>query len=438
MNLNKLFLEHSRVNKKLLFVVTNPIQFKGFFRNKLELIDKRIEIYLLIYPYGFFNPDLKKEIKSWTDSLKKKSVIKNAWYLKKYSYQNINENINFNIDFLKTLEKIKLKNFDFIMVSALGHYWEKIIVKYFHKKKIIGYLLSPPSGMDFFNSLSDFFKSIKDKNFFHTKNQYVVKSDNKRIHRINTESKKSKINIFILSFILEKIIIRINLFINLFIIPIYLKLPIIKINRFYDRINFNYFGTNKIVCFNPSLINIIKMAYPNQKIDCYNLLDSKVKNLENNEWAYLLSNNSEKSLEVFYQIIKNLKKLNKISKLYIKQHPSWLSERLGPNFYKKLKEIKIPFKVLKKTENTIYEKYKGIILEPGGSIIEGLTHNPKLKILAIKSSYIDVSGALYQFYKKFTGICWSHDVKNLKKYLKRENNSNFKVIKKFEINELDH
>ena len=41
--------------------------------------------------------------------------------------------------------------------------------------------------------------------------------------------------------------------------------------------------------------------------------------------------------------------------------------------------------IVNKTENIIYEKYKGIILEPGSSIIEGLTHNPKLKILAIKS-----------------------------------------------------
>ena len=425
------------INKKLLFVVTNPSQFKGFFRNKLELIDKRIEIYLVIYPFGFYNPGLKKEIKSWTDSLKKKSVIKNAWYLKKYSYQNINENINFNIDFLKILKKIKLKNFDFIMVSTLGHYWEKIIVKYFHKIKIIGYLMSPPSGMDFFNSLGDFSKSINNKKFFHTKNQYVVKSDNESIHRINTESKLIKRNIFILSFILEKVIIRINLFINLFIIPIYLKLPVIKKNSFYDKINFNFLNINKVFCLHPNLVKLTKKITPGKNINPINLLYARNKNFQNNDWIYLNSNTNNKSLEVLYQIITNLKKLNKISKLYIKQHPSWLSEGLSPNFYKKLKEIKIPFKILNKTENTIYEKYKGIILEPGSSIIEGLTHNPKLKILAIKTNYKDVSGALYQFYKKFTGICWSHDVKNLKKYLNKENNSNFKVIKKLEIDELD-
>lgn len=425
------------INKKLLFVVSNSSQFKGFFRNKLEKIDKKIDIYLLIHPYGFSNKDLENEIKNWTKDLKKNLVIKNAWYLGEYSYMNIKKNIIFNIKFLKIIKKINQINFDFILISTLGHYWEKIIVKFFDKKKIIGYLMSPPSGMDFFNSLNDFTKSIKDKKFIYNKGKYIVKSDNILIHKINTDTQSSKNKFQIIDFILEKIIVRINLLINLLIVPMYLKFFMIKMSGFNDKINFNFIGISKIICFHPSLVGIIKKLYPNKKIHCYSLLDNKIKNLNNNEWIYLLSNNSGKSLKVFYKIIINLKKINKINKLYIKQHPSWLSDGLSPDFYRKLKEIKIPFKVLNKSKNTIYEQCEGIILEPGGSIIEGLTHKSNLKILAIKSNYIDISGAQYQFYKKIKNICWNHDVKSLKEYLKKKNNFNQKKIKRIEDKELN-
>ena len=93
--------------------------------------------------------------------------------------------------------------------------------------------------------------------------------------------------------------------------------------------------------------------------------------------------------------------------------------------------------VLNKSENVVYEKYQGIILEPGGSIIEGLTHNTNLKILAIKSNYIDISGAQYEYYKKIKDICWNHDVESLKKYLKKKNIFNQKNIHKFKLKELN-
>ena len=57
-------------NKKLLFVTSNPSQFKGFFRNKLNALSKESDIYLLIYTYGFKNRKLKNNIYEWTKDLK--------------------------------------------------------------------------------------------------------------------------------------------------------------------------------------------------------------------------------------------------------------------------------------------------------------------------------------------------------------------------------
>ncbi len=424
-------------NKKLLFITSNPSQFKGFFRNKLNKLSKENDIYLLIYPYGFErNKELKKHIHEWTEDLKKKSIIKQVWYLNKYSYTNIKQNINFNIKFLKIIKKIELINFDIFLISNIGHFWEKILVKYFHKKKKIAYLLSPPSGMDLFNSFKDFMKSLKFQSFIFDKGKFTVRSDNNYYDQINTNSLRLKRKIPIVSFATEKIKIRINLFINFFIIPIYLNILKIQKNSFADQINFNFYNVDGIICFHKHLLRILQTMYPNTKIKCLSLNYNEIKNSNQKKWIYLYDNTNKATLKKLCKILINLKKINRINILYIKQHPTWQSNKLEDDFKKKLKEIKIPYEILEKTKNVIYEKNEGIILEPGSSIIEGLTFKKNLKILAIKSNYNVTSGAVYQFYKKFDEICWNHDVRSLKKYLKY-NILNDKKNKKFEIKNLD-
>ena len=422
-------------NKKLLIVTSNSSQFRGFFRNKLKLIDKKIDIYLLIYPYGFHSPGVKKEIKNWTDLLKKKSVIKQAWYLDLYSYEKIRLNINFNINFLRMIKRIKQKNFDFFLVATQGHYWEKILVKYFNKKELIGYLLSPPSGMDYFNSLNDFFKSIQNKKFIFNNGEYVVKSDNDYFHQINSNQIVLKKNTNIINWILIKIKVRINLLINLIIMPKYLKLSSINYNNFFDKVNFSFNGVNKMIVFHSNISNLLKKTFFDKKIYFNNLINKRIKYSINNKWIYLNDNNNDKSVEVFCKIIINLKKINKINKIYIKQHPVWLSKKLDLNFEKKLKETKIPYEILNNYENVIYENYQGIILEPGSSVLESLFNIPQIKILCIKSNYLISSGAIIQFYKQFKEVCWKHDVKSLKKFLNKKKKFDGTNKKKNEMNE---
>ncbi len=424
-------------NKKILFISSNPSQFKGFFRSWLKILAKKYDIYILIYPYAFQNNNnLKKEIKKWTRDLKKKSIIKHAWYLKYYSYKNINQNINSNLKFLRIVKEIDKINIDIFFTTNLGHYWEKILFKFFHKKKKIGCLLSPPSGMDLFNSFRDFNKSLNLKKISFDKGKYIVKSDNNYFHRLNTDSYKSSSKIPTISFILEKIIVRVNILINLFIIPIYLNISRIKIDSFEDKLNFDFKGVDEFFCFHQNLVEPIRRMYPHKKIKIFPNFNYKKKTLRNKKWIYLCDNENKASLAKLYKILINLNKINKIDKLYIKQHPTWFSKKLSKDFRKKLKDIKISYEILEKTENALFEKVQGIILEPGSSIIEGLNHNLNLKILAIKSNYNITSGAVAQFYKKFNEICWNHDLKNLKKYLKSDVSNN-KNIKKYEIKNLD-
>ena len=423
-------------NKKLLFVTSNPSQFKGFFRNKLNALSKESDIYLLIYTYGFKNRKLKNHIYEWTKDLKKKLIIKRVWYLSEYSYTNTKQNINFNVEFLKIIKKIDLINFDILLISNIGNYWEKILVEYYNKKKKIAFLLSPPSGMDLFNSFSDFMKSLKLQSFFLKKGKFIIRSDNNYLHQKNTNSSHLNKKSPILSFVIEKIKVRINLFINFFIIPTYLNIFKLKKNSFVDQINFNFLNVDGIICFHKSLVQVLKTMYPNTKIKHLNLNNNKIKNSKQKKWIFLCDNNNKATFEKLYKIIINLKKINRINLLYIKQHPTWLSSELDVDFKKKLKEIKIPYMILEKTKNVIYENIEGIILEPGSSIIEGLTHKENLKILAIKSNYNLTSGAIFQFYKKFDEICWNHDVRSLKKYFKY-NTLNDKKIKKFEIKNLN-
>ena len=424
-------------SKKILFITSNPSQFKGFFRSCLKILAKRYDIYILIYPYPFKNSkNLKKIIQNWTRDLKKKSIIKYVWYLKDYSYSNIKQNINSNLKFLRIIKEIDKIDIDVFFTTNLGHYWEKILFKFFHKKKKIGCLLSPPSGMDLFNSFRDFNKSLIFKKFFFDKGKYTIKSDNNYFHNINTNSYRSSNKIPVISFILEKIRVRINLLINLFIIPIYLNISRIKINSFEDKINFNFKGVDEFVCFHQNLVEPIRRIYPYKKIKIFPNFNYKKKNLRNKKWIYLCDNENKTSLAKLFKILINLKKINEINKLYIKQHPSWFSKKINKDFKKKLKDVKITYEILNKSENALFEKVQGIILEPGSSIIEGLSHNLNLKILVIKSNYNLTSGAVFQFYKKFNEICWNHDVKNLKKYLK-SSIRNYKNVQKHEIKDFD-
>lgn len=419
--------------KKILFVISNPSQFKGFFRNKLDFICKEFDVYLLVYPYGFQrNSELKIEIKQWINKLRKKSIVKGIWYLKSYSYYNINSNIKFNLEFLKTIREIITKKIDIFFVPSLSHYWEKIIVKFFKQKKIYGYLCSPPSGLDLFNSLKDFNKSIENKKLIFEKGSFYVSSDDKYLHKINTNSPVSENKIPIISFLLEKTIIRINLFINLFIVPMYLNFFIIRFNNFFDKVNFNFLGVNKIICFHPIVFSLLKKTYPEKKIYCCDLNKNKEDNSKlNKNWIFLCNDTYYKSIDIFFKILIKLKKLKKISKIHIKKHPSWQSKDFDTNFQKKLRETKVPYKILKKTENVKYENYVGIISEPSSVYIESLTHNKKIKVIGIAKNRQTSSGAVIKFYKKINNICWEPNFFKLKKYLSKKTSFEYKNLVKF-------
>ena len=105
-------------------------------------------------------------------------------------------------------------------------------------------------------------------------------------------------------------------------------------------------------------------------------------------------------MNAFYQVLLNLKKINKIDKIYIKRDPTWQSKKLDKNFFIKLNEIKVKYKILNKTKNIIYEKYFGIIFEPSTAYIEGLLHNKNIKIIGISKNIQTTSGAIFELYKK--------------------------------------
>ena len=91
-----------------------------------------------------------------------------------------------------------------MLVPSLKHYWEKIIVNYYNNKKIVGYLLSPPSGLDLFNSLKDFNNSVRKKKLIFGMGKFSVKSDTKYLHEINTDFKMLKKNFLLLDIFLKK------------------------------------------------------------------------------------------------------------------------------------------------------------------------------------------------------------------------------------------
>ncbi len=411
-------------NKKILFIISNPSQFKNFFRNKLHSTYKECEISFLIYPYSFSsNKYLAKDVKQWIKSIKKKTLIKKIWYLDRYSYLDIKININANLKLLKIIKGIEKENFDILFVPPCSHYWEKIIIKYFNKKKIIGYLLSPPSGLDLFNSLNDFYESIKKKRLIFKTGKFVVKSDNNYLHQINTNSKNIKKNYLSLSFIYEKILIRINLIFNFIILPIYLNCFSFKTNNFYDKLNFNFFEVNKIVCFHPLLFNLLKKSYPKKKIYFTKLF---IKNLNTGptvqkDWIFLCNDTYYKSLDSFYKILTNLKKINKINKIFIKKHPTWESKNLDRNFYNKLNKLNIKYQILNKTKNIEYEKYYGIISEPSSVFLESIIYNSNINIIGISKNYQTTSGAISQFYKQIRYICWEPRIKNLIVFFNKKN-----------------
>ena len=168
--------------------------------------------------------------------------------------------------FLKIIKEIDKQGIDILLVPSLKHYWEKIIVNYYNNKKIVGYLLSPPSGLDLFNSLKDFNNSVRKKKLIFGMGKFSVKSDTKYLHEINTDFKMLKKKFFIIKYIFEKIKIKINILINFFFLPVYLRSYDYKTNNFYDKINFNFFKIDKIICFHPLLFKLLKKSFPNKNL----------------------------------------------------------------------------------------------------------------------------------------------------------------------------
>ena len=135
------------------------------------------------------------------------------------------------------------------------------------------------------------------------------------------------------------------------------------------------------------------------------------------KWIFLCNDNYFKSLNAFLSGTIKSKKNKQNRKIYIKRHPTWQSKKLDKNFFIKLNEIKVKYKILNKTKNIIYEKYFGIISEPSTAYIEGLLHNKNIKIIGISKNIQTTSGAIFELYKKIKEICWDPDIKILKRHL---------------------
>ncbi len=126
------------MKKKILFIIPSPSAFKNFFRNKLDYLNHKYEINFLVYPYTFkYNKKLKIYINNWIKNKKDKKKINKVWRLKEYSYYNFFSSLKFILNLSKIIKEIKNHKIDIFIFSSIFHFWEKILLDFFKKKKFL-------------------------------------------------------------------------------------------------------------------------------------------------------------------------------------------------------------------------------------------------------------------------------------------------------------
>ena len=126
------------MKKKILFILTNPSQFKNFFRNKIDYLNHKYEVNFLVYPRGFKHDNkLKNYINNWIKDKKNKKKINKVWRLKEYSYYNFFSSLEFILNLSKIIKEIKNHKIDIFFFTSVFHFWEKILLDFFKKKKFL-------------------------------------------------------------------------------------------------------------------------------------------------------------------------------------------------------------------------------------------------------------------------------------------------------------
>jgi len=144
------------MKKKILFIISNPSQFKNLFRNKLDYLNHKYEINFLVYPYTFkYNKKLKIYINNWIKDKKDKKKINKVWRLKEYTYYNFFSSLEFILNLSKIIKEIKNHKIDIFFFTSILYFWEKILLDFFKKKKIFAYQVGLPTGLDLFNSMDE-------------------------------------------------------------------------------------------------------------------------------------------------------------------------------------------------------------------------------------------------------------------------------------------
>lgn len=402
--------------KKLLFLINHIFVFKAFFQSEIKSLSKIYDIYFLVSNYGFDNSKFSKEQKIWFKQLEKKKTVKKIILINDITYTNFYKNFLFNKKLIFIINYIKSIKIDYFLFPNMSSYWEEIFFNVFKHKKIFCYLTNPPSGIDHFNSLINFKRSFKDKKIYKT---FEVKSDNNQFHNQNTKPLISK-NIF--NFVFYKINIFLSKQINHIILPIFLFKKTINPNSMYYKLNINFLKFKKIIIFNQEFKNLLKkLLLGNNKKVFFCSKNSKKSKTKNFNWIIAYSSNENEVLSKLFEYLKMLKKLKKITKVYLKGHPTWKHKKLEKSFFTKLKNAGINYTLLDSNKNINYSKYYGLISIPSSIILESAYNKPNIKIIVIKSKNY-ASGMLHKFYSATKENNFLEPTyKKLKKYLEKNN-----------------
>mgnify|MGYP001369732720 CR=1 FL=1 len=401
--------------KKILFIVTHAVIFKGFFQSEIKSLSKMYDIYILVSKYGFDNIDFSKKQNIWFNDLENKNIVKKIFFLDQISYSNFYQSLTFNKKFICILRKIKSLDIDIFLFPNRTSYWEEILFEFFKKKQIFCYLTNPPSGLDLFNNFKNLSKSIKNKRIYKT---FTIKSDNTKLHLLNTRQ-LSNSNFFY--FIFQKINIFFSKLINHYFMPLLLIKKIINLNSIYYQLNLNFLSYSKIIIFNSEFKIFLKkiISYKNNKV-YFCSKNFKKRKRKNYDWLFTYSSNDKKFLSKLFKYLLILKKLNKLDKIYFKGHPTWKHLSIEQNYFDLLKKNGVKFKKLDPFNSINYSNYYGLISAPSSVILEANYNCPDIKIIGIKKNKNLISGLLYKFYNNHKKITWEPSFKSLKFYLKND------------------
>jgi hypothetical protein len=407
------------MKKKLLFIVNNPIIFRGIVGGELNTLWKKFDITFFISS-NVYNQNKKYKIFffNWLKNLKKKKCIKNFFLIPYPNYYSLKKTIELNLLILK----LRKKNYDIIVVSNHFFYWQSFLLSFFSikKSKILALAYSFPSGLDIFNSYKDFKNSFVQKKII-SKNLFQIRFDDEKIKKKFQDSilnidKKSSYLIDFIKFLKKKILVKLCILVSHHIMPI-IFFQFFHQRKIEKKLDLDYSNLDNI----GTSSNAIKSLVENIIKKKCNLIKFKPYRskfiLKNYNWIICLHDTNKISLIYLQQLLHNLKKLNKIDKFFIKFSPSW-PHGDTTKFINEIKKIKIECSIIESEKNIEYHKFYGIITNPSTVILEAEIHNPKIKIIILKNKLFAVSPLVLKLYKKFySKYLWNYTYANLKKYL---------------------